>query len=304
MVSSKKKHIAKRVPYRKQSATNNGVVTAAVWAQLNHLFDEKNWSRNIAEWSCFMRFGRTLAKLPLTEQLFLIELTKRFDYIHCGFYHDELRKPVEELLKHRVGKIIFVGCLSEEDVKKGSIKSCKEVLYRFKGTAMATDFGLDNSIVFENVKKIPDSYIRALNGNEATLVFVDDFIGTGDTAHKALEYLRKVQPNLSNWENICFLSIATLQEGLKNLEGNGFKVYTSRVYQKGISEYYKGKELEDSINKMTKIESLIKVPKSLHFGYKQSEALVCMERCPNNTFPVYWRGEKDAPFVRRYISLS
>ena len=42
MVRSKKKHIAKRVPRRKQSATNNGVVTAAVWAQLNHLFDEKN----------------------------------------------------------------------------------------------------------------------------------------------------------------------------------------------------------------------------------------------------------------------
>ena len=49
MVSSKKKHIAKRVPYRKQSATNNGVVTAAVWAQLNHLFDENSipWSSRL-----------------------------------------------------------------------------------------------------------------------------------------------------------------------------------------------------------------------------------------------------------------
>lgn len=298
MASAKKKYIARSISRCKQPVTSKGVLTTAVLAQLSHLFDEKKWSRNMAEESCFMRFGRTLAKLSLTEQFFLIELTKRFDYIHCGLYHDELRKPVGELLKHRVGKIIFVGCLSEEDVRSRSIKSCKEVLYRFKGTAMAIDFGLDNSIVFENVKKIPDSYIRALNSNEATLVFVDDFIGTGDTARKAIEYLCKVQPNLSNWKNICFLSIATLQEGLKNLKGNGFKVYTSRVYPKGISEYYRGEKLKESINQMTKIESQIKVPESLHFGYKQSEALVCMERCPNNTFPVYWRGKNDAPFVR------
>ena len=298
MVSTKKKYITRRTSKRKQPVTIKRVLTAAVLAQLSHLFDEKKWSKNMAEGSCYMRFGRTLAKLSLPEQFFLIELTKRFDYIHCGFYHDELGKPVGELLKNRVGKLIFVGCLSEEDVRSKSIKSCKEVLYRFKGTAMAIDFGLDNCIVFENVKKIPDSYIRALNSNEATLVFVDDFIGTGDTAHKAIEYLCKVQPNLSNWENICFLSIATLKEGLKNLEVNGFKVYTSRVYSKGISEYYKGKKIEESINQMTKIETQIKVPESLHFGYKQSEALVCMERCPNNTFPVYWKGEKDAPFVR------
>lgn len=298
MVSTKNKYIARIISHRKQSATNKGVLTTAVLAQLSHLFDEKKWSKSMAEGSCFMRFGRTLAKLSLTEQFFLIELTKRFDYIPCGFYHDELRKPVGELLKHRVGKIIFVGCLSEEDVRNRSIKSCQEVLYRFKGTAMAIDFGLDDCEVYENVKKIPESYIRALNANEATLVFVDDFIGTGDTAHKAIEYLYKVQPNLSNWKNICFLSIATLQEGLKSIEGNGFKVFTSRVYSKGISECYKGKKLEKSINQMTNIETRIKVPKFLHFGYKQSEALVCMERCPNNTFPVYWRGEKDAPFVR------
>ena len=38
-----------------------------------------------------------------------------------------------------------------------------------------------------------------------------------------------------------------------------------------------------------------------HFGYAQSEALVKLERTPNNTFPVYWfsyKQRRTVPFPR------
>lgn len=43
---------------------------------------------------------------------------------------------------------------------------------------------------------------------------------------------------------------------------------------------------------MHSIEKIIKVNNQNIFGYSQSEALVCMERCPNNTFPIYWLPKK------------
>ena len=48
---------------------------------------------------------------------------------------------------------------------------------------------------------------------------------------------------------------------------------------------------------MRSIEEIIKVNDQNIFGYGQSEALVCMERCPNNTFPIYWLPKK-APYAR------
>ena len=45
-------------------------------------------------------------------------------------------------------------------------------------------------------------------------------------------------------------------------------------------------------------EKAMKTKSEFHFGYGESEALVCMERCPNNTFPIYWATKKLAPYER------
>jgi len=298
-VNISKRHRINQARKRTQEKVNKGVLSTNVMAQLNYLFRSKQWKIDSSfAGSTYMRFSRTLAKLSTSEQLFLLEISRRFDFIPSVCYQNELDNPIKELLKYSAGKLIFVSCLSEEDAKSREIKSSVAFLYQFKGTTMRVNYDIKDSTHYANVKKISEDDIQALNANQATLVFVDDFIGSGDTAHKALAYLQKTQPKLINWENVCFLCVAILQEGKKNIEGGGFKVYASKVYPKGISEYYKGKALEESTTQMTSIESKIHVPEYLHFGYKQSEALVCLERCPNNTFPIYWKGVEDAPFVR------
>ena len=55
---------------------------------------------------------------------------------------------------------------------------------------------------------------------------------------------------------------------------------------------------------MDDIEKRLKVNENYRRGFKESEALVCMLRCPNNTFPVFWSTKKvsgeswPAPFPR------
>jgi hypothetical protein len=76
-------------------------------------------------------------------------------------------------------------------------------------------------------------------------------------------------------------------------------LYVAEEYGRGISDYYKGKRLDTAREMMTQIESGLKeLDDEFRFGYKQSEGLVCMERCPNNTFLIYWLTKHDAPYER------
>ena len=55
---------------------------------------------------------------------------------------------------------------------------------------------------------------------------------------------------------------------------------------------------------MKEIEKLIPGDKFFSFGYNKSEALVTLNRTPDNTFPIFWRNHKkggkvfQAPFPR------
>ena len=85
-----------------------------------------------------------------------------------------------------------------------------------------------------------------------------------------------------------------MQAGIDYLSLNNIRTYCSHVEKRGISDYYSGQMLAEKTELMNSIEKTIKVKAKFHFGYGNSEALVCMERCPNNTFPIYWLPKKAA----------
>lgn len=90
-----------------------------------------------------------------------------------------------------------------------------------------------------------------------------------------------------------------MKEGIDAITATGATVYASIICKRGISDYYRGEELVNAKDTMEAIEQRLKKLKpEFHFGYGQSEALVCMERCPNNTFPIYWYTKHDAPYER------
>ena len=135
-----------------------------------------------------------------------------------------------------------------------------------------------------------------LINNGYTLCLIDDFVGTGNTVISAAEYL--IKKGVSK-DSIAIVSLVSMMQGVDFLKENGYNIYTCQLCNKGISD----DPCDTSRNKtiMEAIESAIKVTDDYKFGYGASEALVRMERTPNNTFPIYWLKNpknKYAPFPR------
>lgn len=232
-----------------------------------------------------------MVKFDQEEQQFILDLTKRFKKIGIEEY-----QPIFEELAYQIqcdypnAEIILAPCLPESDL--GIMISARMVLYSMQSTSYTYDLSrcwIEKDDIAKKANYIKDNTI---------VVFTDDFIGTGETALGALDYVHKVLGEDFSNDRIKVLAIAVQQTGKQVINDKGIQVYSEYVFNKGISDHYQGDALTDATKKMESIESKINVREGLHFGYGHSEALVCMARCPNNTFPVYWLGKNTAPYER------
>ena len=263
--------------------------------KLKTLFVQKQWPIIEDEGlSVFERFYRTLLMLDEKEQSFLINLTYRFDHIPLSEYMDYMTDPLRKLREDSDGETLcFVTCTPKEEA--GYVKSSSAVLYQIKGTTMKQHVNLDPKLVVENIQKLPDYKIT----DKTKIVLVDDFIGTGDTAIGAVDYVHELVPSLKDNSRIIVFSIVALRNGLERLDNIGVKTYFAVERQKAISEEMKEADRDIAIAIMQSIEGKLKKLKDDYkFGYKGSEALVSMERCPNNSFPIYWLTKNIAPYER------
>ncbi len=263
--------------------------------KLKALFEQKQWPIVEDEGlSVFERFYQTLLLLDDDEQDFLIKLTYRFEHIPLSEYLNYMVEPLKRL-RQDSGKnnLMFVTCTPKADV--GSVKSSSAVLYQLKGTTMKQHLQLNPKVVIENIQKLPDYAIN----DSSIIVLVDDFIGTGETALGAVDYIHELVPSLKDNTQIVVFSIIALRKGIECLNNVGVKTYCSIEKKKAISEEMVDSDREEATAIMQQIESKLKKLKAdYRFGYKGSEALVSMERCPNNTFPVYWLTKNIAPYER------
>lgn len=281
------------IPAFKQKKNSTPHMSINTLAKLETLFISKSWEIDTKNgMSLYNRFCRTLLKFDLEEQLFLLELTQRFTKIKT----DEYLPSFEELATvirsdYPDSEIIFAPCIPKADL--GIIKSAHVTLYQMGGTLYNSDLRncwIEKNDIANKVEFINDKTI---------IVLVDDFIGTGETALKAVEYVNEVAGAKISNDRIKVMAIVVQCTGKQALREASIQVYSKYEFGKGISDYFNGDKLINAKAKMQNIESKLKVEKRFHFGYGNSEALVCMTRCPNNTFPVYWLGKNTAPYERR-----
>lgn len=277
--------------YRKKDSS---VFNVNQLAKLENLFHLKQWVIDTGnELSTFERYIETLSKLTQDQQDFILKLSERFLHISTNQYVKELIPTVERLRKDYPScLLLFAQCLPESEI--GHLKSSAAVLYQFRGNSIKTSINLGKHTVCTSDIK---DYLGNLEKVQFKVVLVDDYIGTGKTAHDAIEYVKKVSPYPIDNADILVLCIVAMKAGVEKLNAEGIQVYCSHEESKGITDYYDGDELEKASSLMRSIEEIIKVNNQNIFGYGQSEALVCMERCPNNTFPIYWLPKK-APYAR------
>lgn len=177
------------------------------------------------------------------------------------------------------------------------------------GAYYAKLFADENHIHHESVieKNLIQNRIMK-NSNIKSLVFIDDFIGTGFSAMEFLSDLLHDEVLTSYLKekdiDINFVSVSGFSQGKEYIKNNvkfGIKLdinicdplsESDRIFSES-SNYF-----ESNSDKSIAYELSLKHGKQLEdqhpLGYKDSQAFVVFENsCPNNTLTVLWKEKKD-----------
>jgi len=282
--------------YRKDTKVKVEIV-----AELTQIFRKKSWeikddSEN--QLSLFNRFIATLKDFSPEQRKLILELTERFDLIPNSEYEKHIKIAIDNLLEDKTlnlskfNSIYVAPLIAERDFGKN--KSSKYVQYNLPNLLpYYSQFG-DKRIIPTHELEIDNN----VNWETSILLVVDDFIGTGNTAKEAIEYLIDKKGIMA--DNIIVLSIAALREGISLINNLDVRMYTSMELKKGITDFYLAEEASNKLKIMDEIERKIKRHKNEKFGYGKSEGLIKLIRTPNNTFPVFWKEKRGriAPFPR------
>ncbi|MGG4345859.1 phosphoribosyltransferase [Paenibacillus lautus] len=288
-----------------KSRKKTSILSAERLVQLSQLFSNKSWEIENDDPdlpSLFNRFCILLSELSEPQQLLVLELTERFTRITSDQYKVHIKKILDHLSNDpklnltQIKTIYIAPLIAPEDI--GKSKSSTFVQYLFTEQFHYISHFADKNVRFVNGLEADSSEI---NNEQALLIVVDDFIGTGDTACSALNYL--LETKKISTDKIIVASIVALSQGIQKIIESGVHVIVSLTLNKGISEHYPITDISSKIEIMETIESQIKVHRNEKLGYGKSEALVSMIRTPNNTFPVFWKEKKGrvAPFPRKNL---
>lgn len=277
-------------------------LNADTFLRLSDIFNNKSWEiedDDLNQSSLFNRFCTVLSELTQEQQLLVLELTERFTRISSDQYKDHIRKILDQIVNDsdinisNINNIHIAPLIAPEDFGKN--KSSLFVQYSFQEQFHYNSHFANKSFRFSNGLSVDSSLI---NDEKSILFVVDDFIGSGETACSALNYLFE-EKNISS-DKVIVISIVALNQGISKISELNVRVFASLTFSKGISEFYPKEDIVSKRTLMESIEDKIKVHKNEKFGYDESEALVRMIRTPNNTFPVFWKEKKGriAPFPR------
>jgi uracil phosphoribosyltransferase len=273
-----------------------------IFLRLINIFQTKSWeieNDEANQLSVFNRFSSTLSELALEEQLLVLELTERFTRISFEEYLKHIKVMLNNIAVDgkidlsKITTIHIAPLIAPEDF--GKAKSSTTVQYLFKGVLNYNQHFANKRHVYTDGLDVSCDQI---NNEESILFVVDDFVGTGETACSAINFL--INEKKIPTEKIVVLSIAALNEGVLLVNSLNVLMYFSLKLDKGITDFYPPNETTSKLILLASIEKRIKVHKNERFGFKNSEALVTLIRTPNNTFPVFWKEKKGrvAPFPR------
>jgi len=282
-----------------------GTIDILVVTKLQKILASKNWQIDVDDNSkIFTNFCHLLELLKEEEQDLILKLVDKYDYFPFNTYDSMIKECVKKIKSYfsdkidNFNQIILLPIITERYF--GYTKSGNLPLYQIKNYIPEV-FGVVNSKVFSY--EIP-SHVNEYNANRnnALLIFVDDFLGSGDSAIEALNYY---EANLKKDDDtVVLLSLVAQEQGVLNLFEKGYDVFSSKIRKKGLTDNFELEEANAYKDIMLGIEAKLKVSAKYRLGYKQSEALVSMIRTPNNTFPVFWHDKelsktgKAAPFRR------
>ena len=286
---------------RKMKKKRRKKISAQYLLKINRIFEKNKWNIEYSEDKNMSQFNRFCQRvLDIGENnkrdLFL-ELSERYLWLTQDNYLemliDVLKKLVDDVEEET--KIFVMPLIAPGD--RGKAKSSMFLTYLFNDVKIRYDDKL-GKYKFEAIYDIEIVQDKMQKDN-AILILVDDFIGTGNTAEKCLQSINLSEDILKRTR---VLALVAQEEGVKCIQKFGIKVFSGIIRKRGISDYYDFEGAKERIILMEEIEQKMGIKKEYRFGYGRAEALVTMCRTPNNTFPVFWEEKENmklAPFPRR-----
>lgn len=267
------------------------------FSRIRKVFYDKKWPVvDDFDDNIFDKFCQMLSTLSDEQSNLIIRLTEDFVWVKENEYIKYFSQSFDTFVNNHCfnnrNNIIICPLLAEDDF--GKTKSSTVLLYFVKArlNSIRTKYG-SFSI---NYVESPEYIEKHLPPNGYTLCLIDDFVGTGETAASTIDYL--IGKGIST-DSIAVVSLVCMKQGSNYLLSKGCRLYSSIECGKGISDAPIDRQV--SLRLMETIEKSIGVCDKFRLGYGASEALVKMERTPNNTFPIYWlvnKKNKYAPFPR------
>lgn len=154
------------------------------------------------------------------------------------------------------------------------------------------DYEWHESQFINNLKQVQNLPHLKLDGKD--LVFFDDFIGTGKTAERKINWIKDKLNGLRCYNSIRIIALASMKEAEEKVKPLVDDYYIPLFICKGISDNYPEEEIPAKILLMKNMESKLSerygTTPMPSLGYGSSESLISFEagNTPNNVFPIFW----------------
>lgn len=274
--------------------------------RLRRLFRDKDWwdrAKDLEYEDLFRDLHNMLLRLETEQQDLLLDLLE--DYLLFSKSHD-----YAEGLRSIIQWIVRQGCLDGRHLivvpitsKGRGGQSGPHLVYEF-ASKLQSHIGSrriqSNAQIVHFAKHEEITYKKLHN---CTILFLDDYIGTGETATNCIS---SYQDSLSGKQlrelTILCAALVSQRQGFLTLREYCDDTYSYVLRDRGITDSDKIQDKQLAMERMKEICVKLGVGDPYQLGYNESEALVTLLRTPNNTFGAFWNRElvpeSRAPFHR------
>lgn len=228
-----------------------------------------------------------LSQFDTEEQLFLIECLKRYSYLRASEYQYGQKKLYSKFLK-----------------KYPLWKNDSFIFKIFKTEASYSDnffndFWLTNNLKNECKQNIEEhqEYFDVIKN----YIFLDDYIGSGNTITNYLRPLLDKYPELRT-KSFIILTLYLTNSGNLALENfaTDNNINLDIIYYKSgdkffkEGKYYSGQQLQNKLQMYNKICDDKEISLFHRFGYENIQSLFTIENnTPNDTLGVFWKSNEN-----------
>jgi|GEM_PF-5926044 len=250
-------------------------------------FAKNGWSLEKTKYQfIFDKYCELIDLLNDQEFEIFILLTEQFTHRPFEFYPTMIEECLEKIDFEKYNKHtdVYVVPLSEPKDQKKALKSGDALAHPFCYQYLPMFLGREKNI--ELVPKANSLIPKQRSRNPGFFIFIDDFVGTGDTGNKAIGNFKGMVEKKG--DSVIIISLTAMQAGISILSPLVDEFVCALILKKGVTDSTSIKNKREAFSVIDRIEKRLNNVGEMRYGYKKSEGLVSMTRTPDNTFPMFW----------------